>query len=46
MRSVSRYLGTRPPELLLDSTVWPAVQELAQTLEALFPTAFSTGRRP
>ena len=45
LRSVSRYVGTRPEELLRDATVWPAVQELAQTLGDLFPDAFRGARQ-
>lgn len=44
LRSVARYVGTRPPELLAEATVWPAVQELAQTLDAMFLAARNGGR--
>lgn len=44
MRSVSRYLDTRPPGLMTDPTVWPAIEELAHTLVERFPGAFGQQR--
>jgi hypothetical protein len=44
MRSVSRYLGIRPPELFENPTVWPALQELAQTIDDLYPTGLQSRR--